>query len=123
MEPEKEKRKKPRGVARLLPGKCIACGARCQETCPKDAIEMNDRGEPIIGADKCIGCAKCVKICPVEALEIYLTPEERKVLEEMEKEAGAEAEREAEELSTEEAETAGRSFGRRTLCCGHRGEC
>jgi len=78
---EEEKRiKKPRGVARLIPGKCIACGARCQSDCPEDAIEMNEKGEPVINTAKCIGCRRCVKICPAQALEIYFTPEERNIL-------------------------------------------
>ena len=62
---EEKKIKKPRGVAQLIPGKCIACGARCQSACPKDAVEMNDQGEPIISLEKCIGCRKCLKVCPV----------------------------------------------------------
>ena len=64
------KPKRPRGKARLIAGKCIACGARCQQACPTDAIEMNDRGEPVIDPDACIGCRKCVQVCPVEALEM-----------------------------------------------------
>ena len=66
------KRKKPRGKARLIEGKCIACGARCQQECPTDAIEMNAQGEPIIYPEECIGCRKCVKICPTDALEMVL---------------------------------------------------
>jgi len=77
---EKNKVKKPRGVAHLIPGKCIACGARCQNDCPEDAIEMNEKGEPIINTAKCIGCRRCVKICPAQALEMYFTPEEQKIL-------------------------------------------
>lgn len=81
---EEKKIKKPRGVAQLIEGKCIACGARCQSSCSKaNAIEMNDQGEPIIDNSKCIGCSKCVKICPAEALEMYFTPEELKILEEI----------------------------------------
>lgn len=80
---EEKKIKKPRGVARLLPDKCIACGARCQMSCPKDAIEMNDQGEPVIILEKCSGCRKCLKICPVDALEIYYTPQEEKILAEI----------------------------------------
>jgi electron transfer flavoprotein alpha subunit len=108
MEEKKKKVKKPRGIARLIPGKCIACGARCQESCKKDAIEMNDQGEPVIIAEKCIGCARCVKVCPAEALEMYLTPEEQKLLEELSKQeaAAAEAEAEAEEVDEEEARIA-----------------
>ena len=89
---EKEKKgKKPLGVARLIPGKCIACGARCQASCPKNAIEMNARGEPVINIDKCVGCRKCLKICPADALEIYFTPEQQKILDQLaaQKAAGA----------------------------------
>lgn len=79
----KPKPKKPRGVARLLEGKCIACGARCQSVCPVNCVEMTDSGEPIIEAVKCIGCQKCIKICPASALEMYFTPEEQKILAEL----------------------------------------
>ena len=94
---EEKKVKKPRGVARLIPGKCIACGARCQTSCAKDAIEMNDNGEPVINVSKCVGCRKCVKVCPSEAMEMYLTPEEQKILAELAAQAGAAAAPEEEE--------------------------
>ncbi len=90
MEDLARKKKKPRGKARLIPDKCIACGARCQMSCPADAIEMNERGEPIISPEKCIGCRKCVKVCPAAALEMYLTPEEEKLLAGMQTEAAEE---------------------------------
>ncbi len=99
---EEKKIKRPRGVARLIPGKCIACGARCEASCNKDAIEMNAKGEPVINTAKCIGCRKCVKVCPSEAIEMYFTPEEQKVLAEIaarEKKAGVK------EVSAEEAAT------------------
>jgi electron transfer flavoprotein alpha subunit len=91
---EKEKKiKKPRGVSRLIPGKCIACGARCQSVCPPkiSAIEMNDRGEPVIDINKCAGagCQKCIKACPSQALETYFTPEEQKILDEIAKQTVA----------------------------------
>ena len=66
------KPKKPRPKARLIEGKCIACGARCQQACPTDAIQMNDRGEPQIIVEECIGCRKCVKVCPADALEMTI---------------------------------------------------
>ena len=72
--------KKPRGKAALIPGKCIACGARCQSVCPVNCVEMNDAGEPIIDQSKCIGCLKCVKICPAQAIEMYFTPDELAIL-------------------------------------------
>jgi electron transfer flavoprotein alpha subunit len=83
MTEQKPKPKKPRGVAQLLAGACIACGARCQSVCPVNCVEMTDSGEPIIEAAKCIGCQKCVKICPASALEMYFTPEEQRILEEL----------------------------------------
>lgn len=75
--------KKPRGKAQLLIGRCIACGERCQSSCPVNCIEMNGAGEPIINESKCIGCLKCVKICPAQAIEMFFTPDERKILDEL----------------------------------------
>jgi len=92
---ETKKLKKPRGKAQLLEGKCIACGARCQSVCPVNCIEMNEAGEPIIDQEKCIGCVKCVKICPAQAIDMYFTPEEQAVLDQLLAEgvgAGAEEE-------------------------------
>ncbi|MBK5275982.1 MAG: electron transfer flavoprotein subunit alpha [Desulfuromonadales bacterium] len=85
MSETKPKPKKPRGVASLIEGKCIACGARCQSSCPVNCIEMTDSGEPIIETAKCIGCLKCVKICPAAALEMFFTAEERQILAELAK--------------------------------------
>jgi len=99
-----KKKKKPRGKARLIAGKCIACGARCQTSCPSDAIEMNDKEEPIILIEKCIGCRKCVKICPSDALEMFFTPEEEKLLAELEA-GGVVEEEEEEETEAEEVKT------------------
>jgi electron transfer flavoprotein alpha subunit len=79
----KPKPKKPRGVAQLIAGACIACGARCQSVCPVNCVEMTDSGEPVIDTAKCIGCQKCVKICPATALEMFFTPEEQKILEQL----------------------------------------
>lgn len=75
--------KKPRGRARLLDGKCISCGARCESSCPVNCISMNEAGEPVIVAEKCIGCLKCVKVCPAQALEMTFTAEELKILEQL----------------------------------------
>src|SRR5512145_2017639 len=88
MTEQKKPIKKPRGKVRLLPGKCIACGARCQRICPVDGIEMSAAGEPCIDLGKCIGCVKCVKACPGSALEIFYTPEELEILAQLEQTAG-----------------------------------
>ncbi len=84
-EEEKKKVRRPLGHARLIPGKCIACGARCQSECKVDAVEMNDKGEPVIDLKKCTGCRRCLRICPAEAVEIYFTPEEQQILNELAK--------------------------------------
>jgi electron transfer flavoprotein alpha subunit len=83
MSEPKPKIKKPRGVARLLDGKCIACGARCQSSCPVNCIEMTETGEPIVETAKCIGCQKCIKICPAVALEMFFTADEQRILAEL----------------------------------------
>lgn len=106
---EEKKIKKPRGIARLIAGKCIACGARCQGSCPKESIEMNDKGEPVIDITKCIGCRKCLKVCPADALEMYFTPEELKILAELEAQAKAAGAPIAVEDAEEEAEAEAKS--------------
>ena len=73
---EEKKIKKPRGVVRYLEGKCVACGERCASACPVDCIAINDAGEPVINESKCIGCDKCIKVCAVDALEMFYTPEQ-----------------------------------------------
>jgi len=83
-EPEPPKKKKPRPKARLIEGRCIACGDRCLQSCPTDGIVMNERGEPVIDLAKCIGCRKCVKVCPADALEMYVTVREEGAPEEPE---------------------------------------
>ncbi len=103
-EKKKKKVKKPLGKARLLPGKCIACGARCQSDCRADAIEMNDNGEPIFDLEKCTGCRRCIKVCPADAIEIFFTPEQQKILDELARQAEAEGAVTVEVEPEEEAE-------------------
>jgi electron transfer flavoprotein alpha subunit len=86
---EPKKLKRPRGTVRLIPGKCIACGARCQAECKFDAIIMNDKGEPIIDLAKCTRCQRCIRICPAQAIEVVFTPEEQKILDELAKQKAA----------------------------------
>ncbi|WP_243374240.1 electron transfer flavoprotein subunit alpha [Geotalea sp. SG265] len=102
--------KKPRGKVRLVGSKCIACGARCQSICPVDGIEMTEGGEPRISLGKCIGCVKCVKACPGNALEIFYTPEELEILATLANQGQA-----AEEEVDEEEKK------RRELVAGYRG--
>ncbi|MEE8352861.1 MAG: electron transfer flavoprotein subunit alpha [Dehalococcoidales bacterium] len=89
MEQQRKKPKRPLGFARLLEGKCIACGARCQSTCRVEAVEMNDAGEPIFDLEACTGCSRCIRICPSEAIEIFFTAEQLAILEELDKQKAA----------------------------------
>jgi electron transfer flavoprotein alpha subunit len=82
---EPKRPRKPRGKARYLEGKCIVCGDTCVASCATGAIELNDNGEPVIAIDSCNGCRKCVKACPTQALEMFFTPDEQKILEEYNK--------------------------------------
>ncbi len=45
---------------------CIACGA-CVDTCPVDALTVNEYAEV---NDDCIECAACTSSCPVDALSL-----------------------------------------------------
>ncbi|MBI5443022.1 MAG: electron transfer flavoprotein subunit alpha [Deltaproteobacteria bacterium] len=80
--PKERKPKVPRGKARLVAGKCIACG-RCEPECPVEAISYDPAGQPEIRLEACIGCRKCVKVCPADALEMYFTPEEARAVEDL----------------------------------------
>ncbi len=44
---------------------CISCGA-CVETCPVEAISMQDTA--VINPDECIDCGACEGECPIGAI-------------------------------------------------------
>jgi electron transfer flavoprotein alpha subunit len=97
--------KKPRGRARLIEGRCIACGGRCESSCPVDAVVMTTAGEPEISDAKCIGCLKCIKVCPAQALEVSFTAEEQQILEQLARQrVGAAVEEEVDPEATALAE-------------------
>jgi electron transfer flavoprotein alpha subunit len=89
MSEEKKRPRRPLGKAHLIINKCIACGGRCAAECPKDTIEINEKGEPVIDLEKCTGCRRCVRICPASAIEMKFTPEEQKILDELAREKTA----------------------------------
>ena len=62
--PYKEKTSKIDKNPSTIEDKCTKCG-KCKETCPVNAIEINDTVET--NSDLCIKCMACVKVCPVEA--------------------------------------------------------
>ncbi len=66
--PSKEQLEK--GVAIIECVQEIPCNP-CVDSCPVNAISMKDiNALPIIDYDKCIGCGKCVGVCP--GLAIFL---------------------------------------------------
>jgi len=60
------------GHAVIDKNKCIAWGmgkhcAVCQEYCPYNAIDLEDRGVPCpVVNEKCVGCGACENACPVQ---------------------------------------------------------
>jgi len=50
---------------------CIGYGT-CARICPFGAISMNEEDLPVVNADKCAACAKCVAVCPKKLFS--LTP-------------------------------------------------
>ena len=46
---------------------CTGCGA-CVDTCPVEAISLNEVAE--VDAGTCVDCGACVDECPVEAISL-----------------------------------------------------
>jgi carbon-monoxide dehydrogenase iron sulfur subunit len=66
---------KPRVHVRLIdernvPVQCRHCeDAPCMEVCKPEAISRSEDGGPVlIDLEKCIGCRRCVKACPFDAV-------------------------------------------------------
>lgn len=62
-----------------IPVLCRQCKkAPCQENCPVGAFYRDENtGALLIKADQCIGCGKCVEVCPFGAIflhEAHITP-------------------------------------------------
>ncbi len=54
---------------------CLGLGS-CVQACPQEAIQIGERGLPVIDEENCIGCGKCVRACPQGVLELFspITP-------------------------------------------------
>jgi electron transfer flavoprotein alpha subunit len=57
---------KPTRKLKVLPEKCIACGA-CEGVCPFDAIHL-DGDSVVVDYEKCTSCGRCIGVCPTAAL-------------------------------------------------------
>ncbi|MFH2129367.1 MAG: RnfABCDGE type electron transport complex subunit B [bacterium] len=58
------------GADRLCQYGCLGYGD-CEQSCPFDAIKMDDNGLPIVDDEKCTGCGNCVTACPRKIIEIH----------------------------------------------------
>lgn len=50
--------------------KCISCG-RCYISCfdgGHQALSRNEKGQPVMNPQKCVGCHLCVTVCPAQAI-------------------------------------------------------
>ncbi len=45
--------------------------ARCIKVCPTDALVGAPKQIHVVVADACIACAKCVEVCPTECLKMH----------------------------------------------------
>ena len=67
------------GKVRLVEERCITfagpdCGA-CASLCPPGAEALRlVRGRPVIDAEPCVGCGRCIEACPVLPAAIELLP-------------------------------------------------
>ena len=48
---------------------CIGCQA-CIETCPYEALYIDDNGLCKVIAKNCIECGSCIEVCPAEAISL-----------------------------------------------------
>lgn len=49
-----------------LPVVCMQCvDAPCMNSCRVEAISVDDHGAKIIDYEKCIGCRRCIIVCPL----------------------------------------------------------
>jgi electron transport complex protein RnfB len=55
---------------------CLGQGT-CADVCPVNAITISKEGLPVINADLCVGCNKCVAVCPRDI--IYMLSRKKKV--------------------------------------------
>lgn len=74
------KKQLEKGVAILECVQDIPCDP-CVDSCPVNAISMKDiNAPPVNDFDKCIGCAKCVGICPGLAIFVVKVKDENALI-------------------------------------------
>lgn len=54
-------------VAQVDEALCVGC-ATCEDTCPFDAIEVDETA--VVKWDACMGCGACAGTCPNDAISL-----------------------------------------------------
>jgi Fe-S-cluster-containing hydrogenase component 2 len=76
--PSKEQLDK--GVAIIECVQEIPCNP-CVDSCPVKAVSMKDiNAVPVVDFDKCIGCGKCIGICPGLAIFVVKTKDDKAII-------------------------------------------
>jgi electron transport complex protein RnfB len=55
--------------------RCTGCNA-CVDTCPMDALSLDESQEAVRNPDRCIGCGLCVSACPEGSIRLERVAEE-----------------------------------------------
>lgn len=58
---------------------CIGC-RDCVNSCPPQALSLNEQGRPVVDLEACIRCFCCQELCPRQAVEIVRPWLGRKIL-------------------------------------------
>jgi len=73
----------PRRLVRLIepfvwiaPSFTELCTAcgKCVKSCPVNALELNQPNQPLVNRRKCIGCCCCHEVCPERAIKMITSP-------------------------------------------------
>lgn len=64
------------GGKKLCEYGCLGLGD-CERACPFGAIHISENRLPVVDKDLCVGCGKCVEVCPRNVMELH--PESYKV--------------------------------------------
>ena len=69
------------GYVSEVSDECNACGACVEDTCPFNAISLDEKLEKaVIDFKKCMGCGVCEDVCPTGAISLRREPSKGKPL-------------------------------------------
>lgn len=65
-------------AAEIDTGKCARCLA-CFRSCPHGAVQLRQKYQPQIQSEDCIGCGRCVALCPARAIRMGEVASEKRL--------------------------------------------